>query len=87
MKKSSNNELFEKELEGLPPKAQQAICWIAENFDAVLQLCKEPDMTEQEIKKQIVKAAEKDDYLAVALLSIAQMYKDKECEAQQDNPD
>ena len=46
MEKGLNEELvrMEKEIKELPKKAQWAIYWIVENFDFVIEVCKESNM-------------------------------------------
>lgn len=72
---------FEKEMKKLPEKAQQAIYWVVKNFDFVMELCKKSDMTVEEIEKHREDAREKEDYIALALLLVAEMYKSKGPEA------
>lgn len=82
MEKDLNERLakIEKEIEELPEKAQWAIHWIVKNFDFVDEMCKEADMTEEEIEKYKKDAIEKEDYIALSLLYIAKIYKKRSFE-------
>ena len=77
MEKDLNEKLvkIEKEIKELPKKAQWAIYWIVENFDFVIEVCKESNMTNEEIQKYKKYAREKEDYIMLALLCIAETYK------------
>lgn len=75
------NELDEKwnrvkeELENLPEKARRAIYWVIKNWDFVIEICKESNMTYEEIETNKKKAKEKEDYVLFVLLHITEMYK------------
>lgn len=78
MEKYSKEELIrqmENEIKKLPEKAQNAIYWMMENFEIVMEMCKESDMTDEEIEKYRKIAKEKDDYIALVLLCAAVIYK------------
>ncbi|MCI8590674.1 MAG: hypothetical protein HFE77_08230 [Clostridiales bacterium] len=79
MEKNEYEELvrLEKEIEKLPERAQQAIYWIVDNIDFVIDMCKESEMTDEEIEKQMRITKEKEDYLSFFLLCITEMYKNK----------
>lgn len=66
---------IEKEIKVLPERAQRAIYRIIENLDFVVAMCKETEMTDEEIEKYRIIAREKEDYMLLALLCVAKMYK------------
>lgn len=70
-------EIKEK-IKSLPEKVQLAICWVIKNFDLATKLCKESNMTYEEIEECRKRAMEKEDYLLIALLHLAKAYKDKD---------
>ena len=57
---------IEKEIKELPEKAQRAIYWVVKNYGLVTKICKEPEMTNEEIQACKETAREKDDYIALA---------------------
>lgn len=77
MEKNRNEELakLEKELKELPEKMQRAICWVIENFDFAAEMCREPNLTDEEIETYKEIAREKEDYIMLALLCMAEIYK------------
>lgn len=77
MEKNLKEKLIkiEKEMKELPTKAQCAVYWIIENFDFVIEICKESDMTDEEIEKYRENAKEKEDYIALALLCVTKACK------------
>ena len=75
---------MEQEIQKLPEEAQRAIGWIVEHFDFVEKLWEQSDMTDEEIQKQKEKATQREDYLALALLCVAQARRKKDPEAFQD---
>ena len=69
MKEDNKNlidEMIEK-MKELPPEGQSAMLFVIEKSD----------MTDEEIQKWTEKAKAKDDYIMLALLTFAQVYKDK----------
>ncbi len=42
---------IEEAIKKLPEKAQAAICWIINHYDFVEEMCKNPEMTNEEIEK------------------------------------
>ena len=80
MEKDLNEALvrIENEMKKLPEKAQWAIYWVVKNFNPVIEMCKESHMTDEEIKKYREIAREKEDYIALALLCVAEMYKNRD---------
>ncbi|MCI8332812.1 MAG: hypothetical protein HFE78_08315 [Clostridiales bacterium] len=80
MEKNENEELarLEEEIKNLPGRAQQAICWIIENIEFVMDMCKECDMTDEKMEEYERMAAEKEDYMALFLLCIAKKCKNKD---------
>lgn len=83
MEKDKNEQLakLEKELNELPEKAQSAIYWMIKNFDSVIELCKNSEMTDEEIERYREKAIEKEDYLTLALLCTTEIYQNRDSEA------
>ena len=79
MEKDLNEELVrgEKEMKEQPEKAQRVICWLVENFDFVIEMCKESDMTDEEIEKYKESARKKEEYITIVLLCIAEMHKNR----------
>lgn len=82
MEKDLNEKLskIEEEIKELPEKAQRAIYWIIKNFDFVEEMCQDSDMTNEEIEKYKENAIEKEDYIALALLCVAKMYRKRSSE-------
>ncbi len=79
MKEDNKNlidEMIEK-MKELPPEGQSAMLFVIENFDLIKKMCEKSDMTDEEIQKWTEKAKAKDDYIMLALLTFAQVYKDK----------
>ena len=71
MKEDNKNlidEMIEK-MKELPPEGQSAMLFVIENFDLIKKMCEKSERTE--------KAKAKDDYIMLALLTFAQVYKDK----------
>lgn len=79
LKQDLNEEAvrIENEVKKLPEKAQRAIYWVVENFNLVIEMCKESEMTEEEIEKYREIARKKEDYITLALLCVAKMYKNR----------
>ena len=71
---------IEKEIKKLPEQAQMALCWLVENFDFVEKMADKSDMTDEEIKKQKESATQREDYIALALLCVAQAHRKKDPE-------
>ena len=80
MKNSEKKQLekLQKEINKLPIKAQQTICWLIDNFDFVQEICKDSEMSDEEIKKQEEIAGKKQDYMALALLCAVKIYKNED---------
>ena len=70
-----NRIKIEEELKKLPEKAQRAICWTIENLDFVVDMCRESEMTCEEIEMYKNEAIEKEDYVLFLILHITEMYK------------
>ena len=70
-----NRAKVAEELKKLPEKAQRAICWAMENLDFVVDMCRESEMTPEEIEMHKVEAIEKEDYVLFLILHITEMYK------------
>ena len=70
-----NRIKIEENLKKLPEKAQRAFCWAIENRDFVIEMCRESDMTYEEIEENKKKALEKEDYILFLILHITEMYK------------
>jgi len=79
LKKSEKQHLekLQEEINKLPIRAQQTICWLIDNFDFVQEICKDSEMSDEEIKKQEEIAGKKQDYMALALLCAVKVYKNK----------
>jgi len=78
---------IEKAIKELPEKAQGVISWVIMHFGFVEELCKNPDMTNEEIEKHKECARAKEDYLTLALLCAMQTYNNDETPEQEtDNP-
>ncbi|MCI8589173.1 MAG: hypothetical protein HFE77_00425 [Clostridiales bacterium] len=77
MEKNENEELIklEKEIKNMPEGAQRAICWIIDNLDFVIDMCKDSDITDEELDKHKRIAWEKKDYMAFFLLCITKICK------------
>ncbi len=65
MEKNINNSIakMEEAIKSLPEKAQEAICWVIMHLDFVEKMCKNLEMTDEELKKHKEDAKEKGDYL------------------------
>ena len=61
----------------LPPEEQSAMFFVIENFDLLKKMCEKSDMTDEEIQKWTEKAKAKDDNIMLALVTFAQVYKEK----------
>ena len=70
-----NRAKVAEELKKLPEKAQRAICWAIENLDFVVDMCRESEMTCEEIEMYKNEAIEKEDYVLFVILHITEMYK------------
>lgn len=66
---------IEEAIKRLPEKAQAAICWIINHYDFAEEMCKNPEMTNEEIEKFKEDAKAKEDYIMLALLCAAQTYQ------------
>lgn len=79
MKKDLDEELvrLEMKIKRLPVKAQQAIYWIVENFDFAVRICKDSDMTDEEVEKYRKIAREKEDHIVLTLLCVVEMCKNE----------
>ncbi len=79
MKKDLNEELvmLEMKIKKLSGKAQQAIYWIVENFDFAVRICKDSNMTDEEIEKYRKISREKEDHIVLALLCVVEMCKNE----------
>ncbi|WP_027630696.1 hypothetical protein [Ruminiclostridium cellobioparum] len=79
MMENSKNEYLvkiEEAIKELPNKAQNAIYWIITHFEFVEEMCKNPEMTNEEIEEYKEEAKAKEDYIMLALLCAAQTYKE-----------
>ena len=70
-----NRAKVAEELKKLPEKAQRAICWAIENLDFVVDMCRESEITCEEIEMYKNEAIEKEDYVLFVILHITEMYK------------
>jgi len=68
---------LEAAIRELPEKAQGAICWIIRNYSLVEGMCKNSEMTNEEIEAYIEKAKAEDNELMLALLYLAQTYNNE----------
>ena len=80
MKKDMDDEMAQmvESIKKLPEKAQRAFYWIVTNFDFVKEMCKNSKMTNEEFERYKEDAKAKEDYLMLALLAVAQKYKNDE---------
>lgn len=62
-------------IQELPEESQKAILGILENFPFVLELCKNSDLTEEEIEQYMERAVQAKDYTLLALLCAVQAYR------------
>ncbi len=74
---------LQKEVQKLPPKAQDAIYWVIENFDLVEEMCKDSHMTDEKLQTYKEYAREADDYLMLALACLTKLYGNKQDSAGQ----
>lgn len=79
MKKENKNLISKiiKKMRELPPEEQSAMFFVIENFDLLKKMCEKSDMTDEEIQKWTEKAKAKDDNIMLALVTFAQVYKEK----------
>lgn len=59
----------------LPEESQKGLLGILENFPFVLELCKNSDLTEEEIEQYMERAVQAKDYTLLALLCAVQAYR------------
>ena len=79
MKEENKNlidEMIEK-MKELPPEGQSAMLFVIKNFDLIEKMCEKSDMTDEEIQKWTETAKAKKDHIMSALLTFAQVYKEK----------
>lgn len=76
MKKTLIEQIVEK-MNELPPEGQSAMLFVIENFDLIEKMCEKSDMTDEEIQKWTEKAKAKNDHILLALLTFAQVHKEK----------
>ena len=62
-----------KKIKGLPEAIQNAICWMIANIHTVDQLAAGEKMSDQEVKRFLKMASEKNDILAWVLITYKQM--------------
>lgn len=77
MEDKRREELIQKIEDGikaLPKEGQRAICWIITHMDMVEEICKKSKMSVTEIKRCIIEAKNKKDYMMLALLYILEKY-------------
>lgn len=76
MKKDKNERSVKiiEIIKELPEKKQNAIVWTIKNFKFVKEMCENPEMTEDEIKKYKEDAIAKEDYLMLILLCAAETF-------------
>ncbi len=51
--------------------------FVINNIDLIEKMCEKSDMTDEEIQKWTEKAKAKNDHIMLALLTFAQVYKEK----------
>lgn len=76
MKKTLIEQIVEK-MNELPLEGQSAMLFVIENFDLLEKMCEKSDMTDEEIQKWTEKAKAKNDHIMLALLTFAQVHKEK----------
>lgn len=59
----------------LPIELQRAFIWVTEHFDFVEAMCRETNMTEEELKRCEKEANKKEDYLSLVLLHTIRFYE------------
>lgn len=59
----------------LPIELQRAFIWVTEHFDFVEAMCRETNMTEEELKRCEEEANKKEDYLSLVLLHAVRFYE------------
>lgn len=81
--KDERSAKIEEAIKELPEKAQQAMYGIIAHWDLVVEMCKNPEMTNEEIEKYKEEARAKEDYTMLALLCAAQTFNDSDETAEQ----
>lgn len=76
MKKTLIEQIVEK-MNELQPEGQSAMLFVIDNFDLIEKMCEKSDMTDEEIQKWTEKAKAKNDHILLALLTFAQVHKEK----------
>lgn len=75
--KNESSDKIIKMMKELSEKEQDAIVWTIKNINFVKEMCENPGMTEEEIKKYKENAIEKEDYLMLILLCAAETFNNK----------
>ena len=76
------------ELKELPDDLQKAVTWAIRHWDLVECICKESEMTDEEIEACKTKARERKDYISLILACAAQVFKHQnETDSSTDAPD
>lgn len=80
MEKNKDERLakIEEAIKELPEKAQQAMYGLIAHWDFVIEMCKNPEMTNEEIEKYKEDARAKEDYIMLALLCATQTYNNSD---------
>ena len=76
------------ELKELPDDLQKAVTWAIKHWDLVECICKESEMTDEEIEACKTKARERNDSILLILACAAQVFKHQdETDSRTDAPD
>ena len=79
MKKSEKKQLekLQEEINKLPIRAQQTICWLIDNFNLCKKYAKIQRCLSKKSKNRKKSLEKKQDYMALALLCAVKVYKNK----------
>lgn len=78
-RKKQIDEIMET-IQQLPKEKQKAIYLIIQNIEFFEEICKNSEMTMEEIDEYKVVAIEKGDYVMLVLICMTQVYKEKDNE-------
>lgn len=78
MKKSDEMARYKKEIlekfEELPVKMQISFTWFIENIETVERMCRISQISPEELRTQVQKALDEEDYLMYVLLVFKDIY-------------
>ena len=75
MDKNTNGENYLEKLSELPPKLQNAIIWLINNFEVAVKICEASCLTDTERDQLMKKAIESNDYILRILLILENILK------------